>query len=410
MEIQTHFSSKKELTQYVQDQAKQFRGFSEVKLDLELPKLSNEQDAFMHLLLKCFQLLKNSEAERGKGDAGKGMEVLAEEGGVCREGHLDAPGILVKDTGLDKRGSALEKGEPVKEKGVVAEKKGVVAEEKRVVAEMKGVVAEEKGAVAEEKEGKTLQNLGSVQEKGVVSGQPDIEVIGERGPNSRGRALLKPPATTPRTRRDTSGKDNWNIAGNSSLRKDMIHIHNRIKELESQVDENSQRLRKATLVASSSELRGWKSELKRIQGDKNSNVSELERILLLINRKYNVEVSDMEIFANHWLPNGCYILKFVFRNTDNSCWQRLIEAMRKGGDKNFNFYLNFNLTRKRLSLFKTVRNLKRDGKIALWSVDCNGTISIMHLNDQWQKLTHHFSKEGDLIPTYTDKAVIQLFD
>jgi hypothetical protein len=57
-----------------------------------------------------------------------------------------------------------------------------------------------------------------------------------------------------------------------------------------------------------------------------------------------------------------------------------------------------------------VRNLKKDGKIALWSVDCNGTISIMHLNEQWQKLTHHYSKEGDLIPTYSDKAVIHLFE
>ena len=405
MEVQTHFSSKKELTQYVQDQAKQFRGFSEVKLDLKLPKLNNEQDAFMHLLLTCFQLLKNNEAKRDVGDAGKGMEGLAEEGGVCKEGDQDAHGIFVKETGLEKRGSALEKGEPVKEKGVVDEEKGSVSvtEEKGSVTEEKGSVTEEKGVLAEEKEGKTLG-------KGAILGTPDIEVIGERGPNSRGRALLKPTTNTPRRSRDHSGKDNWNIAGNSSLRKDMIHIHNRIKELESQVDENSQRLRKATLVASSSELRGWKSELKRIQGDKNSKVSELERILILINRKYAVEVTDLEIFANHWLPNGCYILKFVYRNTDNSCWQRLIEAMRKGGDKNFNFYLNFNLTRKRLSLFKTVRNLKKDGKIALWSVDCNGTISIMHLNEQWQKLTHHYSKEGDLIPTYSDRAVIQLFD
>lgn len=84
MEVQTHFSSKKELTQYVQDQAKQFRGFSEVKLDLKLPKLNNEQDAFMHLLLTCFQLLKNNEAKRDVGDAGKGMEGLAEEGGCVR--------------------------------------------------------------------------------------------------------------------------------------------------------------------------------------------------------------------------------------------------------------------------------------------------------------------------------------
>jgi hypothetical protein len=403
MEVQTHFSSKKELTQYVQDQAKQFCGFSEVKLDLKLPKLNNEQDALMHLLLTCFQLLKNNE-----GNAGKGMVVLSEEGGVCKEGDLDvaSDGIFVKDTGLERKSSALEKGEPVKEKGVVDEEKGVVDEEK-------GVLAKEKGVLAEVKEVKTLGSVRSTPEKGVVLGEePDIKVIGERGPNpARGRATVKPPVQTPRRRRDSSGKEyNWNIAGSSSMRKDMIHIQNRIKVLESQVDKNSHRLRKATLVASSSELRGWQSELKRIQGDKNSNVSELERILILINRKYAVEVTDLEIFANHWLPNGCYILKFVYRNTDNSCWQRLIEAMRKGGDKNFNFYLNFNLTRKRLSLFKTVRNLKKDGKIALWSVDCNGTISIMHLNERWQKLTHHYSKEGDLIPTFSDKAVIQLFD
>ena len=246
-----------------------------------------------------------------------------------------------------------------------------------------------------------------VQRKPEVGVRNEVEVIGTKGTFSRGRSMQKTPSSTPSRRRDLS-KEQWDIAGNSNLRRDYIAICNRIKFLESQVDENSQRLRKATLIASSSDLRGLESELKKIQQDHNTNVSDLQKVLLLIKRKYGVEVDEMEIFANHWLQNGSYILKFVYRNTENSSWQRLLDAMRTGGVKNFNFYLNFNLTRKRLSLFKTVRKLKYDGKIALWNVDCNGTISIMHLNEQWRKLTHHYSKEGDLIPTYTDKAVCDL--
>ena len=378
----THFSSKKELTQYVQDQANQLIGFSDIEIDLKLPKLNNDMDTIMPVLFKMFKLFSMSQANSVR-DKGKGIDLVTEKGEIPADGK----GSVL----------ALEEGE-------------ISAEGKGAMANGEGSKGEKEKVIVEKGERVEIENIGSENwpEVGV---EKEVVVIGVKGPTSRGRSPHKHPSTTPRRRNISySGKDNWNIAGNTTLRRDMLSICNRIKELESQVDENSQRLRKATLVASSSDLRGLKSELKKIQQDDNSDASVLERVLFLIKRKYGIEVSELEIFANHWLPNGSYILKFVYRNTDNSCWQRLIEAMRKGGDKTFNFYLNFNLTRKRQSLFRTVRKLKYDGKIALWSVDCNGTISIMHLNEQWRKLTHHYSKEGDLIPTYTEKGVLNLFD
>ena len=176
------------------------------------------------------------------------------------------------------------------------------------------------------------------QEEGL---EKEVEVIGVKGPIFRGRSIQKTLSYTTPKRRNNSGNE-WDMAWNSRMKRDMISLFNRVKFLESDVDENAQRLRKATVIASSSELRGLESELVKIKNRQgaNSEVSDLEQILLLIKRKYGIVVDELEIFANHWLPNGSYILKFVYRNSDNSVWQRLIEAMRIGGDKTFNFYLN----------------------------------------------------------------------
>ena len=83
-----------------------------------------------------------------------------------------------------------------------------------------------------------------------------------------------------------------------------------------------------------------------------------------------------------------------------------VEAMAEGGDRNINLFLNFNLTRKRLSLLAEVRRFKKEKKIEKYEVNENGQISI-RIKSKWMKITHHYSKKtyiqpSELIYTYSN--------
>ena len=60
--------------------------------------------------------------------------------------------------------------------------------------------------------------------------------------------------------------------------------------------------------------------------------------------------------------NGRNIIRFTKRGV-NSPWHKLVEAMGEAGDRKFNLYLNFNLTRKRLALVSDVCRYKKENKI-----------------------------------------------
>jgi hypothetical protein len=83
--------------------------------------------------------------------------------------------------------------------------------------------------------------------------------------------------------------------------------------------------------------------------------------------------------------------------------------MGEGGDRKFNLYLNFNLTRKRLALLSDVRRYRKEKKIEKYDVNENGQISI-RIHKKWMKITHHYSKDNSLIQTYSNFKLQQTVD
>ena len=256
----------------------------------------------------------------------------------------------------------------------------------------------------------------SVGEEGLVGGNVGGSDNGEGGRSgsnpqqARGRARV-------REEGERRSSEEWNLP--TQLRQNLSRMNNRMDCLESQVDENSTRLRKGTLICSSSNADG-KSLLTPImpkagpqdpEGKKSNqpcSLEELMKVLDLIDQKYKVKLNTADISASHWLPSGSFIIRFTNRGV-NSPWHKLVEAMGEGGDRQFNLYLNFNLTRKRLALLSDVRRYKKEKKIEKYDVNENGQISI-RIHKKWMKITHYYSKENSLIVTYSNSKLQQTVD
>jgi hypothetical protein len=82
--------------------------------------------------------------------------------------------------------------------------------------------------------------------------------------------------------------------------------------------------------------------------------------------------------------------------------------MKEGGDKDVNFFVNFNLTRQRLALLKEVRARRKSKEIEKYNVDENGSITI-RIASRWLRLTHHYKDDGSVICSYTVNKVKDLF-
>ena len=235
---------------------------------------------------------------------------------------------------------------------------------------------------------------------------------GKSGSNplqARGRARVREEGERRRS-------EEWELP--VQFKQNLSRMNNRLDFLESQVDENSTRLRKGTLICSSSNADG-NSLLKAImpkagpedpEGKKNQpcSLEELMKVLDLIDQKYRVKLNSADISASHWLPSGSFIIRFTDRGV-NSPWHKLVEAMGEGGDRKFNLYLNFNLTRKRLALLSDVRRYRKEKKIEKYDVNENGQISI-RIHKKWMKITHHYSKDNSLIQTYSNFKLQQTVD
>ena len=250
--------------------------------------------------------------------------------------------------------------------------------------------------------GKSMENL--KKHNGLGEGEEGVGGGANASGNGGGERSSNPQQERGRAReREERGREEWDVSNN--FKHKFNRLNNRLDYLESQVDENATRLRKGTLICSSSSKEGH-SLLQPIMARSNgANVStnnkctedELVQVLELIQKKYRVQLVPSNISASHWLPNGSFIIRFNDRGI-NSPWQKLVEAMAEGGDRNINLFLNFNLTRKRLSLLAEVRRFKKEKKIEKYEVNENGQISI-RVRSKWMKVTQHYSKKTDIQPS-----------
>ena len=274
---------------------------------------------------------------------------------------------------------------------------------------------------------KSVAGSGKEREGEVDGGEREGAVDGdEREGRGSGAEYLRPRGRSVERKRgrDRSRDDSWITVGNSGIKKDICKLINRVTILESQVEENSQRLRKGTVICNSPDMVGYKKVVNLLKplmpkpksweggvGEINQPTdcsTELQEVLNLVERKYGVVVPPCEVAASHWLPNGSYILRFYNRNPVNSSWPKLVEAMKEGGDKDVNFFVNFNLTRQRLALLKEVRARRKSKEIEKYNVDENGSITI-RIASRWLRLTHHYKDDGSVICSYTVNKVKDLF-
>jgi hypothetical protein len=242
--------------------------------------------------------------------------------------------------------------------------------------------------------------------------------------DQRGRRRTRSPESGERRRGRERSRDGWSLAGGTGLKKDISKLIHRVNILESESKENSQRLRKGTVICNSADFLGqkkvvnllkpimparpiWDEEETPVEVPKNGP-SVLQQVLDLIEKKYSVVVPLGEVAASHFIPNGNYVLRFNYRNPDDSAWPKLVKAMKDGGDKDVNFFVNFNLTRERLALLKEVRVKKKSKQLEKYSIDENGAIKI-RIQSRWLRLTHHYTEDGAMVCTYTVNKFNDLF-
>ena len=113
-----------------------------------------------------------------------------------------------------------------------------------------------------------------------------------------------------------------------------------------------------------------------------------------------MRVPAEDIQALHRLPNSTLVLR-IWKRTEESAWTQLISAIKTGGNKAMNLYLNFHLTHRRSQLVYHLRQHKKNGVISKFQTDENGTVSVK-IRDQDQKLrlTYYRKKDKD-IPEFT---------
>lgn len=223
---------------------------------------------------------------------------------------------------------------------------------------------------------------------------------------------------------DKQGTNSWMVKENSNLLKDINRLRTRMRFVESESDECRQRQWKGVFKLTSPKFkRGPKGVRTNIDSlfvdmpamkegeeeDEAISKETLEKMLELVQQKYEVNIPLKEVTAAHWLPSGDFLISLQYRNPVLSTFGSLVKAIKKGGDTDMNFYVNFCLTPMRQGLFAYVRNLKFIKKIEQYKVNENGRISI-RIKGKWLKLTHHYDESGKAIPTYErnelDKVIL----
>ena len=222
---------------------------------------------------------------------------------------------------------------------------------------------------------------------------------------------------------DHQGTNPWILKENPNLLNQLNQLRARMKFVESDQDDCSQRLWKGVFKLKSPKFKrgnGGKVNIDSLfvdmpapkegeEEDASVTKETLEKMLELVKQKYNVDIPVKEVTAAHWLPGGDFLISLQYRNPVLSVFGSLVKAIKSGGDTGMNFYVNFSLTNKRQHLFAYVRDLKFRQKIEQYSVNENGRISI-RIRGRWMRVTQHFNDAGKVVPTYStydlDKEIL----
>jgi hypothetical protein len=135
----------------------------------------------------------------------------------------------------------------------------------------------------------------------------------------------------------------------------------------------------------------------------------LDHTLNLIHSKYGVSVPPQDIQALHKLPNSTILIR-VWNRKEGSAWSKLINAIKTGGNRSMNVYLNFQLTQRRSNLAYQLRQFKKNNQISKFYTDENGAISFkVKEKDSKMKITYYRRKDSETSEkTLTAEELVRL--
>ena len=187
-------------------------------------------------------------------------------------------------------------------------------------------------------------------------------------------------------------------------------LKTKLEAAEQHSDDIQQRSMKGNLIVNSPQRPGKPSLMVPQQKPPNHlGVVEMENAtdmcIRLIKEKTGVEVLVSDVSACHKLGgagvDASYIVR-IFNRRPGSAWEVLAAGLLTGKNSangkvftDKNVFINFQLTKKRSSLAKEVRNAKVAGSIVKYGTDQNGKITVrVGLNSGWAEVTSSSSLQA----------------
>ena len=170
--------------------------------------------------------------------------------------------------------------------------------------------------------------------------------------------------------------------------KQTSSYENTIREHEDEIDHLKQKSLKGKIIISSKN----QDHIKTDNQLKQENKTLASHVKDLVKLKYKLDITEENIQTCFRLKKGGILVKF-WKKGKGSEFHTLSSKIKSAEGSDINLYFNFMLTGRRGELLYEIRKLKRDGKIAKFYSDEEGSISIqwnrgerkVKVTDTWQE-------------------------
>ena len=227
--------------------------------------------------------------------------------------------------------------------------------------------------------------------------------------------------------RENGQGEGWkDTKGVKTMKDDMSKIRVEQRKMDDGLDAIKQRNLKANIIINSHANEFKKIDSLILEDDelKKQNKSLLEHISELILEHYEVSIPPEDVSACHRLKKGGVLLRFWNRK-NGSAYQQIVSAIKCGGkfgkEKKAarvartpftkqppNFFLCFHLTKKRADIIKTLKDLKKKGKIWSFASNQNGVISMKKTETSGKMILTRDWDDGPECKTYTPDEIYKL--
>ena len=185
-------------------------------------------------------------------------------------------------------------------------------------------------------------------------------------------------------------------------KKDKDNLEDRTRVTEDELDDYKQKSLRGKFVITSTKDKESPMKTKEQLAGEGGDAALPAHIILLAKDKYNVTVSEDDISSCHYLPMGGIFFS-LWNHRPGSVCSKLTKNIKTVTEQNrgVNVFINFMLTKRRSGLLYEVRQLKKNGKVARYYSDEEGTISIkVKDEDSSVKLTSSYKTKTSPLKTF----------